>query len=221
MTLPAITHSYSSLSQFDNCPEAMRQLFITRRFKKTWTVDGGIDAHTVLEARLKKKTPLPPELAEAEAFCASLEADGRPVECEVKFAVTHHITPTTFFHPDAWLRGKFDIVKRDRDKRKAFIGDWKTGKRRESDEQLAIGADLLFENDPDIDTVTGVNLWLNAGGVGQPYVFTRATKSKRWAPLIKRLREIELLDPAKEWEKRDGPLCRYCPVKTCENYQGA
>jgi len=198
----------------------MRHLFILKDFKKTWTVKGGIDAHRLLEGRLKKHAPLPPELQGAEAFCQSLEADGTPVECEVSLAVTHEIEPTSFWHPTAWLRGKFDVIKRNPDKRKAFIGDWKTGKRRESDEQLAIGADMLMATDQSIDTVTGANIWLSDGGLGTPYVFTRQEKSKRWAPLIKRLREIEARNPAHEWEKREGPLCRYCPVKTCSNYCG-
>lgn len=220
MNLPAMTFSYSFVSQDDNCPEAARHLFVLRDFKKTWSVDGGIDAHRLLEKRLKNKTALPQELSKAEAFCASLENDGRPVESEVAFAVTQHITPTGFFSATAWLRGKFDVIKRNHQARRAFIGDFKTGTVRETDVQLAIGADLLMENDPEIDTVTGTNIWLKPGKIGTPFVFTRETKSSRWAPRVKRLREIEARDPTKGWEKRDGPLCRYCPVKACENYCG-
>lgn len=220
MSLSALSFSYSFINQDENCPEAARHLFVLRDFKKTWSVDGGIDAHKVLESRLRNKKPLPSEMESAEKFCAAFEKDGLPVEVEVSLAVTHHITPTTFFSPAAWLRGKFDVIKRDRTKRKAFIGDWKTGAVRETDVQLAIGADLLMENDPEIDTVTGANIWLKPGKIGTPFVFTRETKSSRWAPRVKRLREIEARDPTKEWEKRDGPLCRYCPVKVCENYCG-
>lgn len=221
MTVAALSFSYSFLDQDRNCPEAARHLYVLRDFKKSWTVESGIDAHKEIEKRLRNKKPLPPSLSSAEAFCQALEKDGLPVEVEISLAVDQYIEPTTFFHPSAYLRGKFDVVKRDRAKRKAFIGDWKTGNPRESDEQLAIGADLLFENDHDIDTVTGANIWLKTGKIGTPYTFTRSDKSSRWAPRIKRLREIEARDPKQDWEKREGPLCRYCPVKTCENYQGA
>ncbi len=221
MNLPTLQFSHSFISQDDNCPEAARHLYALRDFKKSYTVQGGIDTHKELERRLKTKQPLPADLAGAEAFCQALERDGIPVEVEVSLAVTHHITPSTFFSPAAWLRGKFDVIKRDHQKRKAFIGDWKTGRSDyEKDDQLALGADLLFENDPDIDTVTGANIWLKENKLGTPYTFTRASKSSRWAPRVKRLRDIEARDPRKEWEKRQGPLCKYCPVKTCENYQG-
>lgn len=221
MTLAALSFSYSFLDQDKNCPEAARHLFVLRDFKKSWTVAGGIDAHKELEKRLRNKKPLPAELQSAEAFCVAFEKDGLPVEVEVSLAVDQYIEPTTFFHPNAYLRGKFDVIKRDRVKGKAFIGDWKTGAVRESDEQLAIGADLLFENDYAIEIVTGANIWLKPSKIGTPYIFTRADKSIRWAPRIKRLREIEARDPSKEWEKREGPLCKFCPVKSCENYQGA
>jgi len=222
MNLPALTFSYSFISQDDNCPEAARHLYVLRDYKKAWdTRGGGIDAHKELERRFKTKQPLPAELAGAEAFCQTLERDGQPIEVEVSLAVTQHITPTTFFHPTAWLRGKFDVLKRDRTKRKAFLCDWKTGRSDyEKDDQLALGADLIFESDPDIDTVTAAYIWLKEHKIGQPYTFTRASKSSRWAPRVKRLRDIEARDPRVEWEKKQSPLCRYCPVKTCENYQG-
>jgi PD-(D/E)XK nuclease superfamily protein len=203
--------SYSLLSQHASCPEAARQIFVLRNFKKTWTVQGGIDEHKLLEDRLKAKRPLPPQLAASERYAQSLEKMGVPVQVEVGLAVDRDLKPVDFWAKTAWLRGKYDvrIVAPPR----ALIGDWKTGKKRESPDQLELGALLTFANDPQVDVVTGVNVWLNAGGMGPPYVFKRF--EPRWAPWLKKMGMIEQADPAKEWEKKPGPLCNYCPVAVC------
>lgn len=212
-----IKFSHTILSQYENCPEAMRQIYILKAFKKTYTNerDGGIKTHDVLDAHFKRGTPLPPELARAQPFVASFERMGK-VESEVQFGVDHMWRPMNFW--DAWLRGKFDVIARVPEKRKAVIGDWKDGNLRESKDQLEIGAHLLMQNDETIDEVTGFNIWLKVGQLGTPYTFRRGDGAV--ARLTKKLRDIETLDAKVEWEKRQGPLCRWCPVKTCQHYAG-
>lgn len=208
--------SYTVLSCDDTCPEQMRQLYIVKQFKKSYaTSQGGIDDHKVLEQRLRYKQPLPPPLAKAEPMVASLEASGTP-EVEVSYAVKRDLSPTGFW--DGYLRGKYDVVVRT--PTTAFIGDWKSGKVRETADQLEIGALLLMANKPEVDTVVGANLWLQVQKVGTPYTFRRAENNERWLKWVRRMQVIESRDPNVEWERRDGPLCRYCPVATCVNYRG-
>ena len=210
--------SYSFLSEHAHCPEAARHLFVLRDFKKSYTVAGGIDAHKVLETRLKDKTPLPPELAASERYVQSLEARGAPVEVELSLAVDRVLQPVDFWSKQAYLRGKYDV--RIVSPPRALLGDWKTGKVRESPDQLEIGALLTFANDPRIEEVTGVNIWLAAGKLGTPYVFRRLEKGAPWARWIRKMHDIEQKDPAAVWETKPGPLCSYCPVKVCRFYRG-
>ena len=102
---------------------------------------------------------------------------------------------------------------------RALLADWKTGKRRESPDQLELGALLTFANDERIQEVTGVNVWLHHGGLGTPYVFWRADPW-RWIPWLRKMGDIEKKDPAAEWERKPSGLCLYCPVKVCPEYRG-
>ena len=212
-----LSFSYSFLSQDENCPEAARHLFVLRDFKKSWTTEGGIDIHKLLEQRLRYKQPLPETLAKAEPMVTSLERIGTP-EVEVSYAVGRDLLPSGFW--SGYLRGKYDVVVRSMGTHSAFIGDWKSGKVRESPDQLELGALLLMANETRIDTVVGANLWLQKSTVGTPYTFKRTEKGPLWAKWLARMNAIEKRDAGVEWEKREGPLCAYCPVKTCTYYRG-
>ena len=197
----------------------MRHLYILRDFKSSYTSekDGGIDHHKLLEQRLRYHQPLPAALVKAEPYVVSLEQSGE-VEVELALAVTRDLQPSGFW--PGYLRGKYDVVVRWLEQRKAFIGDWKTGKIRESGDQLEIGALLLMANDPTIDSVVGANLWLQKPGPGTPYLFMRRQLEPLWVKWSKRMQAIEQADSTTEWEKREGPLCSYCPVATCTHYRG-
>lgn len=212
-----IQFSYSFLEAFDQCPEKARGTFVTRKYKRKWAAatEGGIDAHAALEARLKGKTPLPPFLEGAEPIARSLERAGT-VETEVLLGVTEWIKPHNSW--GAWLRGKFDVVVRRAPK--AIIADWKTGKVREKEDQVELGALLLMETDPTIEEVTGFNIWLKTGAIGIPYRFHRDGKTARWGRWIAKIRKVEGLDPGIEWEKRPSGLCPWCPISSCEHYRG-
>lgn len=210
--------SHTVLSQFDNCPEAMRQLYIVKEFKKVYTpaISGGIDTHDAIDKYLKRQAPLPADLARAQPFVASFEKLGN-VESEVSFGVDREWRPADFW--TAHLRGKFDVIARVPEKRRAVIGDWKDGNVREKPDQLEIGAALLMANDPTIDEVIGFNIWLKVGQLGTKYTFKRGDGAT--AKLTRKMWNIETLDPKVEWGKRQSGLCGYCPVKSCEHYKGA
>ena len=214
-----LSFSYSFLSQDENCPEAARHLFVLRDFKKSWTTAEGIDIHKLLEQRLKAKQPLPDALRHAEPMVLSIEKHAdKPIEVEVSYAVDRNLQPTGFW--TGYLRGKYDVVVRYPQERRACILDWKSGKVRESSDQLELGALLLMANDPQIDQVSGVNAWLQKETIGTTYTFKRTEKGPLWAKWLARMNAIEKRDASVEWEKREGPLCAYCPVKTCTYYRG-
>ena len=217
----ALSFSYSFLSQDITCPEAARHLYVLRDFKNTWTVSDGIDAHKILEQRLKSKQPLPDALAHAEPMVQSLEKYAiEPLQVEVSYAVDRNLMPVGFWDRSVFLRGKYDVVVRYPQEHRACIADWKTGRVRESSDQLELGALLLMANDPAVDEVSGCNLWLQSSKVGTPYKFKRLEKGPLWAKWLSKIQAIEKRDPQVEWEKREGPLCAYCPVKTCNYYRG-
>ncbi len=181
----------------------------------------GTDVHAVLEKRIKEKAPAPI----GEPFVQAFERQGA-VEAEVALAVNHWLKPISFWggngighQTEPLIRGKFDVVITQGSS--AIYADWKTGKPYENNElQFRIGALLLFAARPELQQVTGFNVWLKTGKLGQPYVFKRTETSPQWAALIKQMRTIEARDPKVEWEKQPGPLCKFCPVRSCVAYQG-
>lgn len=216
--------SFSFLSQDDNCPEAARHLFVLRTYKKSFAkLEGGIDDHKVLEQRLRYKEPLPSALQKAEPLVVALEQRGEP-RVEVSLGVDRNLQPIGFW--DGWLRGKYDVTVKLAPTR-GFIGDWKSGKIRESSDQLEIGALLWFAADAELQEVTGANLWLRSAEIGAapklgvPYTFKREDSGRRWAKWLARMNTIEKRDPTKEWERREGALCSWCPIKVCPHYRGA
>lgn len=211
--------SYTNLSAHEQCPEKMRHIYILKDVKVSYaTSQDGIDHHKVLEQRLRYRQPLPQEIAKAEPYVASLEKAG-PVEVELSLAVDRALQPSGFW--TGYLRGKYDVVVRWPEQRRAFIGDWKSGKIYEKADQLEIGAMLLIANDPGIDSVIAANLWLQKPGPGIPYHFARRQLEPLWVKWSRRMSVIEQADPAMEWEKRDGPLCAYCPVVECQHNRSA
>ena len=215
----SIQHSFTSLKQFDDCPEAMRSIYVLKRYKKTYTpaITGGIDEHRALEQRIRYHQLLPEQIARAESLVRSLEQAGK-IEVELSLAVARDMTPIGFW--DGWLRGKYDVVTRWSADRRAFIGDWKTGKVREASDQLEIGAMLLMANDPAIDSVTGANLWLQTNSPGIPYTFHRRNLESLWLKWSRRMLTIESTDLSEPWERRESGLCGYCPVQDCPHYRG-
>lgn len=227
--MTAITYSFTLLRDEEQCPEMVRSTTITKRFKKHFTKEltTGVDQHTAIEHRVKHRTPLPPEHYRFEPIVASFEALG-PIEAELPLAVNHRCEPVGFWGASGighqispWVRGKYDVVVRRHSERRALIGDWKSGRADyEKELQLEIGALLLMWNDPEIDTVAGLNVYLKTGKPGRSYVFRRDEISPRTARLIKRTREIDARNTQQVWEKRPGPLCPWCPVADCENFKG-
>ena len=216
MTNKPLQFSYSFLQQYDSCPEQARHLYVLRTYKKEWPA--GIDIHKSMENRFRYGQSLPPELSHAEPLAVSLERQGKP-ECEVSLAVDRDLRPAKSY--DGWLRGKWDVVLRWPDKARAFIGDWKSGKIRETVDQIEIGALLLMAADPRISEVHGANFWIGNGKaqLGVPYTIKRS--ESRWPKWLARMATIEKLDRNEPWEMRESALCGWCPVKVCPHYRGA
>lgn len=218
-------HAYTAFSWFENCPA---------KFKWRW-VDGnreidtpaqaeGRAVHEALAARLNGQ---PIDLTArvsysfADRMATSLLERGN-VLAEMKLAIDPDFEPTQFFSRTAWLRGVLDVLVglEDREAQplrgRVFIGDWKTGKRREDDLQLLIFALLVLENYPDVDTVHAANLWLREGKPGTLMTWRRAELPDMRARVLQHAMPIEQAMRDGVFPKKPGPLCAWCPDTSCE-----
>jgi hypothetical protein len=216
----ALAFSYSLLDTFHNvCKKQAYHKFILRDVKSTYVQQDGIDAHKVIEARLRDKTGLPESLARAEPLVASLEKPGLKVALEIKLGLSHKLQACGFFDPDVRYRGVPDVIAYRDDNPTFLMIDWKTGKPRQNELQHKINAVLVFAHYPRAERITGFNAYTKTGALGDIHTFSRLYVPEYLAALEALSRDVEL---ETQWTAREGPLCGWCPVKACQhNRSGA
>jgi hypothetical protein len=212
-TAMRLSHSYSSIKLFENCP--LR--YYRQRIKKDVKDEGGEASmygeriHTFLENRLKG-AGLPVEVEQYEPLCQSVEQLAKRGELfiEHELVLNDNLTPTGWWDPDAWLRSKLDvfvIVGAD-----AVVMDWKTGKRKADNFQMELFAAQVFKHYPQVQRVKTSLVWLKTMEMDTEQ-FTRLGMNAIWAEVMKRIQRIQDAYEHGNWPARPSGLCRYCPCR--------
>lgn len=212
-TAMRLSHSYSSIKLFENCPLRYYRQRITKDVK-----DEGGEAsmygeriHTFLENRLKG-AGLPVEVEQYEPLCQSVEqlAKRGKLFIEHELVLNDNLTPTGWWDADAWLRSKLDvfvIVGAD-----AVVMDWKTGKRKADNFQMELFAAQVFKHYPEVQRVKTSLVWLKTMEMDTEQ-FTRLHMNTIWAEVMKRIQRIQDAYEYGNWPARPSGLCRYCPCR--------
>lgn len=210
-----LSHSYSSIKLFENCP--LR--YYRQRIKKEVVDEGGEASkhgeriHAFLESRLKGAgMTLNPEAAQYEPLCASVEKLARQgtLHIEHELVLTENLTPTGWWDADAWLRSKLDvlvIVGND-----AVVMDWKTGKRNADQFQMQMFAAQVFKHFPEVQRVKTSLVWLKTLEMDTNQ-YNRLDMNAIWAEVMKRIQRIHDAYDHGNWPARPSGLCRYCPCR--------
>lgn len=169
----------------------------------------GNKVHKALELRVRDKTKLPDEMNKWEPLAAMF--DTRPnVFVETRFALTRNLTPTQWNAPDTWCRGIVDVGFRT-DKR-AFLGDWKTGKIKHDSSQLKMSAGAYMKSNPFIEQTTTGFVWLPDNKLTKE-TFTRDDLPEIWDGFITRSSRLESAYKSDKWLPKPSGLCNgWCPV---------
>jgi len=208
-----LSHSYSSIKMFENCPLN----YYRQRIKKEIKDEGGEASiygeriHAFLEARLKG-SGLDPEAAQYEPLCKSVEklASQGELHIEMEATLTENLTPTTWWAPDAWLRSKLDvlvIIGPD-----AVVMDWKTGKRKADQFQMQLFAAQVFKHYPEVQRVKTSLVWLKTMEM-DTHQYTRLDMNEVWGEIMRRIQRIHDAYEHGNWPARPSGLCRYCPCR--------
>lgn len=210
-----LSHSYSSIKLYENCPLRYYKQRITKE-----VVDEGGEAslygdriHKFLESRLKGgKLPYEAELY--EPLCKAVEKLGGELYIEQEMVLTENLVPTTWWAKDAWLRSKLDIlVVNGHD---AVVMDWKTGKRRPDFFQMKMFAVQVFKHHPEVQRVKTSLVWLRDMALDTE-VYVRDDANKMWVDILGRIKRIYDSLEHDNWPAKPSGLCRYCPAKgTCD-----
>lgn len=210
-----LSHSYSSIKMYDNCPKR----YFHQRIEKSVKDEGsavtmyGERIHKALEDRLSEaRAELGREAASYEPLCKSIEllADGGILTVEEEMTLNVDLEPTGWWDKDAWMRSKIDVLVRKGPK--AVMFDWKTGKRRPDFDQLELFALQVFKHYPEVQEVKTTFVWLKEMKMDHE-TYTRNHESSLWTKLLTKVQRIEASAEHDNWPAKPSGLCGWCPCK--------
>ena len=213
-----LTHSYSSLKLFDNCPKNYYHQRIEKSVKDTGNAVTiyGERIHKSLELRLGEGAMLGREAERYEALCASIEkiAANGVLTVEEEMTLNQSLEPTGWWNDDAWLRSKIDVLVRNGPD--AIMFDWKTGKRRPDFDQLELFAVQVFKHYPEVQRIKTTFVWLKEMKMDHE-TFTREQEAPIWQKILSKITRIEGALEHDNWPAKPSGLCNWCPCKSfCE-----
>lgn len=217
-----IAWSHSVLESHETCPW---RHFLTKVSKEVTDPPGeamfrGRVVHKAFEHRIKNHVRLPPDMAKHEPLVARLEtlAIGGKLEAETQMALDQNYRQVAWFGrgPNApWVRAITDVSVFKGTK--AFVGDWKTGKRKdEATTQLKLSAVVLFEVHPWLEEIRNSFIWLDEPNPKlrlTTETYHREERPHIWREFLPRVARLENAHAQNQWPKRPSGLCkRHCPV---------
>ena len=210
--------SYSALTAFETCPRRFQLTRVTKQVTEPQTeaTIWGNKVHKALELYAKGTQPLPPDMKKYERYVNKIMSyEGKRV-VEERVALDRNLRPTKWMAKDVWVRGIIDIgvVGSER----AYLLDWKTGKRKPDSDQMKLFAALAFAMYPWVDSVVTGFIWLKEHKFDKQ-LLTREQLPEIWSEFLPRLSRVARAYSEDKWTPKPSGLCRnWCPVgkKLCE-----
>lgn len=213
--------SFSALDQFNNCPRQYHALKVAKRIKEAPSseMEYGNMVHKKLENAIKFGSKIPVGMEYAGGIIDKLRTKPGELFAERELCINADMKPVEFFAKDAWCRGKIDVGVVNNEKRKMWAGDWKTGKRKESSDQMMLFAALTFEAHPEVKEISTSFIWI-PDRRWDTETYTRDQLPLLWKHFMPKVARMKAAFDADEWVPRPSGLCRgWCPVKDCEHWE--
>ena len=123
-------------------------------------------------------------------------------------------SPCAFDDPNRWVRGIVDLLIVDNDY--AFIVDYKTGSNRYPDpKQLRLMSLMAFAHFPQVNKIkAGLLFVMHNTFITEEY--KREDIESSWGKFTVSLARLDNSYVTNTWVANSTPLCKFCPVKTCE-----
>ena len=202
---------------YEHCPKKYYHLHVAKDVKdgdSEWAADGKF-IHDALKTRVINNKPLPLNLRHYEKIAAKFAATPGEKHGEMKLALTREFEPCDYFAPDVFVRVVIDLtIIKDTT---AIVVDWKTGKVKDDPTQMALNAAVLSRWMPEIDLFKTVFVWLKSSNL-TPKNYSISMFTAVWNDLLPRVAKIEAARKITNFPARPGPLCGWCPVKSCPHY---
>lgn len=219
----SIAWSYSSLKTFQQCPKKYYHLRVVKDVEETdneATVYGK-SVHKAAEDFIQAGTPIPPQFAFITPVVEALKAIPGEKHCEIRLAVAedgNDYRACDFFDKDVWYRGIADLLIVNDDE--AFLVDYKTSKNAKYADvkQLDLLAGAVFTHYPNIKKIKSALIFV----VSNEFIEKSHVAEDRLKYLNYYKFDVSRIEKAIEtgvWNAVSGPLCGWCPVKTCPNFR--
>lgn len=206
--------SWTSYSAYQTCPFRYKVTRVTKEIvePETEVLRWGKLAHKALEDRVKEGVALPEGMEKWEKYArfADKTRAFATLETEQQIALDKDLKPVDYWSKDAWVRGVLDLSMVG--KKVVGIWDYKTGKIRDSSDQLKLFAGFAFSKYPEIEEVHTQYVWLNHDKItGNNY--NKGDVPMIWEtfqPTVDRLTDSY---EENNWPTKTSGLCRaHCPV---------
>ena len=216
-----ITWSYSSIKTFDQCPKKYYHLKVSRDVQDEGGTASiyGQEVHKAAEEYVRDGTPVPAKFKFVEDTVAAFNNIPGEKHCEIKLGVKKTDTgyePCGFFAKDVWWRGVADLLIING--AKAWLADYKTGKntRYADTKQLDLLAGAVFLHFPQVKRIKSALAFV----VVNEFIKKNYDAGKEKECLSVFDNELTRLETAHNtgvWNAVTGPLCKFCPVISCEH----
>ena len=214
-----IVWSFSSLKTFQQCPKKYYHTKIAKDIVEpdTKATLYGKSAHTVAEEYIRDGVPVPEQFAYMKATLDVLNAIPGEKLCEVKLGLTKNLESCDFNAPNVWWHGIADLVVINQENGTAYSVDYKTSKNaRYADvKQLDLVACGLFAKFPEIKRVKSALIFT----VSKEFVRAEHHREMADKYIEKPSQDVARIEAALSngvWNPIQGPLCKFCAVKSCE-----
>lgn len=213
--------SYSRLKNYETCPKRHYHYDIKKDIKEPQSKQllDGYALHLAFEHRLTRGEPLPMGLRQHEPMLDKIRAAPGVLHGEQKLALTGAFQPSAFFGPQVWFRTVIDAVLIQADRGRALIFDWKDGRVKEDDTQLALMAMTTFATLPEVDRVRA-SLVFTSYGQTVTSEFTRDGQAEVWNDVLPRVNAMQRAAREQDYPAKPSGLCKkYCSVASCPFYR--
>jgi len=213
--------SYSSIKTFESCPKKYYHLKVLKDVKDTGSEATiyGQQVHTAAEEYIKNGVEVPEKFAYIRGVIERL--GGKEGEKYTEFRMGVKKTgdgyePCGFFDGDVWWRGIADLIIIDGDT--AYSVDYKTSKNAKYADlkQLDLVAGGIFTHFPQVDKIRSALIFLVSNDVIKKDHY-REHMDKYLSTFNPLLERLEVAEQSDVWNAVTGPLCKFCPVISCEH----
>ncbi len=216
--------SYSSLKTFQQCPKKYFHLKIAKDVEN----EGGEAAnygklvHKAAEDYIRDGTPIPKQFQYMAPILDALNKIPGKKFCEIELGIAKKdgkFVACKFDAPNYWWHGIADLLIVDGGV--AWLVDYKTSKNAKyaDTKQLDLLAAATFLHFPGVLEIKSALAFV----VSNEFVRKEHDRilHRKYIEVMKpELDRLEAAVENKVWNPISGPLCKFCPVKTCVHNKG-